>query len=109
MPTVSEYLALGNAVTTAWTADYQSSGVAGMICTDKTDSSKVLFFPACGYFGYGSVNEVGSYGNYLSSSLSAECGEYVSEKLRFAPNYPDWSSDSLTRAEGFVVRGILDE
>lgn len=48
-PTLSEYRTLNNAVDKEWTNDYQGSGVAGLICTDNTDSSKVLFFPACGY------------------------------------------------------------
>lgn len=45
MPTVAEYTALINATTQTWTDDYQGTGVAGKILTDKTDSSKVLFFP----------------------------------------------------------------
>lgn len=69
MPTTDEYVALGNAVNTALTADYQGSGVSGLVCTDKTDSSKVLFFPAAGYCKNGSVTNVGSYGYYWSSSL----------------------------------------
>jgi hypothetical protein len=63
MPTTEEYVALGAAVNRAWTANYQGSGVAGMICTDKTDSSKVLFFPAAGNCYNGSVSSVG-YGYY---------------------------------------------
>lgn len=70
MPTVDEFRALGNAVNTAWTADYQGSGVKGLVCTDKTDSSKVLFFPAAGYCYNGSVRRVGSYGLYWSIILS---------------------------------------
>jgi hypothetical protein len=62
MPTTEEFAALGNAVTTAWTADYQGTGVAGMVCTDKTDNTKVLFFPAAGYASSGSVSKVGSNG-----------------------------------------------
>ena len=68
MPTTAEFQALGAAVNTTWTADYQGSGVAGLVCTDKTDSSKTLFFPACGSCYDGSVyyvsSFVGSYGIY---------------------------------------------
>ena len=49
MPTTSEFAALGAAVNSAWTEDYQSSGIAGLVLTDKNDSSKVLFFPAAGF------------------------------------------------------------
>ena len=69
MPTNEEFQALVNAVNTAWTSSYNSSGVAGLVCTDKTDSSKVLFFPAAGRCYNGSVWYVGSGGSYWSSSL----------------------------------------
>ncbi len=48
MPTSDEVSALFNATTHAWTSSYQGSGVSGIVFTDKTDSSKTLFFPACG-------------------------------------------------------------
>jgi len=71
MPTKDEYVALGTATTSAWTSSYEGSGVAGLVLTDKTDSSKTLFFPAAGRCSNGSVYGVGSYGRYWSSSLSA--------------------------------------
>ena len=39
MPTTDEYAALGAATTSASTSDYQGSGIAGLVLTDKTDSS----------------------------------------------------------------------
>lgn len=62
MPNDIEFIALLSVVNTAWTANYNSTGVAGLVLTDKTDSSKVLFFPAAGYCYNGSVKEVGSEG-----------------------------------------------
>ena len=59
MPTATEFQALGNAVNTAWVSNYQGSGVNGLVCTDKNDSSKVLFFPACGSCRDGYVGLVG--------------------------------------------------
>ena len=108
MPTVSEFIALGEAVTSAWTADYQGSGVAGIICTDKTDSSKVLFFPACGGAGYGGVGNVGNFGNYWSSSLNADFGDSGAYNLLFNDGDVYWGSSSY-RYYGCPVRGILDE
>jgi hypothetical protein len=64
MPTTAEFQALSNVVNTAWTANYQGSGVAGLVCTDKVDSSKVLFFPAGGICGDDSVGYVGEFGHY---------------------------------------------
>ena len=105
MPTVSEFIALGEAVTNAWTADYQGSGVAGLVCTDKTDSSKVLFFPACGDADYGSVHIVGSYGYYWSSSLCDNSRAYY---LGFDSEDVYWDWDEY-RLYGYSVRGVLGE
>jgi hypothetical protein len=105
-PTKDEYVALGNAVNTAWTTDYQDSGVAGLVCTDKTDSSKVLFFPAAGYCYNGSVGGVGNYGGYWSSSL------YTNRQNAYAlylySDNANWD-DSFDRYYGYAVRGVLGE
>lgn len=77
MPTTAEFQALGNAVNTAWTADYQGSGVAGLVCTDIEDNSKTLFFPAAGYCNNGSVGYVGFSGLYWSSSLDSNNRQYA--------------------------------
>lgn len=110
MPTTEEYIALGAAVNTAWTADYQGSGVAGMICTDKNDSSKVLFFPACGYCGNGSVKNVGRYGYYWSSSLISR---YDNIRDAYYLNFYDgsvyWQNIYFSRYNGFPVRGVVGE
>jgi hypothetical protein len=108
MPTVSEFIALGEAVTSAWTADYQGSGVAGMICTDKTDSSKVLFFPACGGADFGSVSNVGVSGSYWSSSLYAEYDGNYAYCLDLTNSAVYWDSND-GRYNGYLVRGVLAE
>jgi len=105
MPTTAEYAALGAAVNSAWTADYQDSGVAGLVCTDKTDSSKVLFFPACGYCYNGSVYEVGSSGGYLSSSLDSSDVKYA-YSLNLFNGFVVLQSSRL-RYIGFSVRGVV--
>ena len=69
MPTEADFNALSAATTNALVTDYQGSGVNGWLFTDKTDSSKVLFFPAAGLCDNGSVRLVGSSGYYWSSSL----------------------------------------
>lgn len=105
MPTIAEYVALGNAVNTAWTASYQGSGVAGLVCTDKTDSSKVLFFPAAGYCFNGSVRSVGSDGSYWSSSLLSQ---YVQGAFRilFDNSGVGWQGNE-SRCYGAPVRGVV--
>ena len=105
MPTAAEFQALSGAVNTVWTTDYQGSGVAGLVCTDKTDSSKVLFFPACGNCMDGSVRGVGSYGHYWSSSLTS--GSVQSAiRLLFRRDGTDWNSYN-GRSDGFTVRGVV--
>ena len=106
MPTTAECVALGNAVNTAWTASYQGSGVSGLVCTDKTDSSKVLFFPACGICYNGSVNDVGSYGYYWSSSLNSSSVRYA-YYLRFYNGKADWQLGYGDRYSGCSVRGVV--
>lgn len=104
MPTKDEYVALGNAVNTTWTDDYQGSGVKGLVCTDKTDSSKTLFFPACGYCHNGSVNFVGGRDYYWSSSLSSSNVEYAYQPY-FVNGGVYWQGTD-NRCNGSSVRGI---
>ena len=108
MPTVSDWQALGEAVNSAWTADYQGSGVSGLVLTDKTDSSKVLFFPAAGRCSDGSVSSVGSNGNYWSSSLNADFGESRARLMYFISDGVYWDS-YYYRYRGYSVRGVLGE
>ena len=108
MPTTAEYLALGNAVTTAWTSSYEGSRVAGIICTDKTDSSKVLFFPACGLCGNGSVGNVGDIGYYWTSSLNSSSVRFP-YYLSFYNGDVNWRDNRYTRNYGFPVRGVVGE
>jgi hypothetical protein len=105
MPTVSEFIALGEAVNTAWT---QVNGVSGLMCTDKTDETKTLFFPACGNAYYGSVYDVGSNGRYWSSSLNADYGDSDAYDLSFNFGGVGWAS-SYGRYLGCPVRGVLAE
>ena len=101
MPTTAEFHALGAAVNTAWT---QVNNVYGILCTDKTDSSKTLFFPACGYCDDGSVYDVGNDGGCWSSSLYIDCGGAYF--LSFGHGAGWDSSDN--RYCGYAVRPVAD-
>lgn len=103
MPTTAEFQALGTATTSAWT---QVDGVYGLQCTDKTDSSKVLFFPACGYADNGYVFDVGSNGVYWSSSRLSNVQKAYN--LNFYVGLVTWDSNKL-RYGGLAVRGVLAE
>ena len=102
MPTRAEFVALGTATTSAWT---QVNGVYGLQCTDKTDSSKILFFPAAGYCYDGSLDGVGSNGNYLSSSVYSSNVQDV-YSVGFGSSYVGWQLCG-SRCNGFAVRGVL--
>lgn len=106
MPTTAEFQALGTATTSAWTADYQGSGVSGLVLTSKADDSKTLFFPACGYANQGSVGYV-DLGNYWSSSLYSGGVNYA-RNLNFGNNYVSWNNRTYRRYDGCPVRGVLD-
>lgn len=55
--------------TAAWTADYNSTGVAGLVVTGKGDyAGNSIFLPAAGYGSDVSVCFAGDYGCYWSRS-----------------------------------------
>ena len=107
LPTIAEYEALSSAVTTAWTENYQGSGVAGLVCTDKTDSSKVLFFPAAGNCENGNVYGVGSrVCCWCSSRLDSGCT--YAYYLKAENDGVNWAYSS-ERYYGCSVRGVLGD
>lgn len=101
MPTTAEFQALGAAVNTEWT---KVNNAYGILCTDKTDSSKTLFFPAVSDCSNGSVKNVGDYGCFWSSSLYTDDrqGAYY---LYFDNNNVTWGSLNR-RYCGYAVRPV---
>ena len=108
LPTKDEFVALGAAVNTTMTNNYQGSGVSGLVCTDKTDSSKVLFFPTGGDCSNGSVGSVGRIGNYLSSSLHATDGIQYFYGFFISSYSKGWDS-KFVRYYGLLARGVMNE
>ena len=105
MPTTDEWIALGNATTSKWTYDYQSSGVRGVVLTDKTDISKTLFFPATGLCFSSFVSYVVSSGFYWSSSLYSSSGISA---YNMCFGWADvFFQSSYSRLNGFSVRGVI--
>lgn len=105
MPTTAEFAALGAAVNTAWTTDYKGTGVAGLVCTDKTDATKELFFPAAGNCDYGFRYNVGSFGYFWSSSVYSSNVQNA-YNLLFLSGGVYWQLNS-NRRYGYSVRGVL--
>ena len=103
MPTAAEFRAFSAAVNTAWT---QVNNVYGILCTDKTDSSKTLFFPAAGSCYDGSVGSVGSYGFYWASERDSV---YMPDAYAFSYSYNSsvYWDDCYYRYGGFAVRPVV--
>ena len=103
MPTTDEFQALKDAADTAWT---QVNNVYGILCTDKTDSSKTLFFPAAGSCSYGNVSSVGYVGSYWSSSLDT-FNKKEAFSLSFNNSSVEWGNLITTRFFGCSVRPVI--
>ena len=102
MPTTDEFQALGAAVNTTWT---QVNDVYGILCTDKTDESKTLFFPATGLCDNGEVRNVGYSGPHLSSSLNTNDKQFA-----LALNFNDYGAywnNIYYRCNGHTVRPVI--
>ena len=107
IPTREQFAALGTATTSAYTNNYMGSGVKGIVLTDKTDSSKKLFFPAAGFAREGTMNQVNNYGYYRGRTLSSRILNPYD--LYFTTSYTVWGNDGSYRRTGFTIRPVLDE
>ena len=102
IPTTDEFQALGAAVNTTWT---QVNNVYGILCTDKTDKSKTLFFPATGRCSNGSDVGVGDWGSYYSSSLNTN-GRQLALSLIIDSNNVTWDN-TFARCFGLTIRPVI--
>ena len=105
-PTTEQFVALGAAVNTAWTTNYMDSGVSGLICTDKIDSNKVLFFPAAGYVRNGVVDSTNGVEYWSKSLYSNKLYAYMMWFNNNQSQY-NWQYSQVLRRTGFLLRGIL--
>lgn len=102
MPTKAEFQALSAAVNTAWT---QVNNVYGMLCTDKEDNSKTLFFPAVGNCSYDHVSSTRYVGSYWSSSLNSD--RRYAYTLDFNSRDASWGNLIVDRYFGCAVRPVI--
>lgn len=91
MPTKKDFEELFHNTTRIWTSDYNNSGVAGVIFTDKTDNSKILFFPAAGEI-FNSTNQ----------SLNSRCYYWIRSINYFNGQYNYYRADYLYCENGFI-------
>lgn len=91
-PTLAEFENFIDSVNITFTSGYNGTSIPGIICTDKQDSSKQIFFPQAGVFEDGRIiRNSGSYryGVYNSSTLST--------------NYQPYGDDSVPACSGVKV------
>ena len=74
MPTQAECQELIANTTSAWTTNYNGSGIKGLTLTSKTNGNSI-FVPAVGAVGSGVLNAFGLFGGFWSSSLSSSSVE----------------------------------
>lgn len=104
MPTKAEQDELRNTdnCTWEWKTNYNGTGVNGYLVTSKKNGNSI-FLPASGYRCGSSVNFVGSYGYYWSSSLDEGDSNYA-HYLYFNSDYVGWHVSS--RYDGLSVRPV---
>ena len=105
MPTYNEWQELIDNCDTAWTADYNGTGVAGRVFTSKVNGNSV-FFPAAGVCSNSYVFHVNSIGNYWAAENPNDRGQYFACHLYF--NSGNFLVDYLCYYWyfGFSVRGV---
>ena len=108
MPTKAEYAALGNAVNAVWTTNYQNSGVNGFVCTDKTDNSKVLFFPACGWGWNNLIQSLRYNGYYQVSTMYDTRYPSYTQNMMLSSNGSIYWDTYGTREKGYSVRPVAE-
>ena len=108
MPSSAECAALQDATEFSYTNNYQGTGVSGYILTDKTDSTKELFFPSAGWCHSGTADtwNGGSHcwNNTLNSGNYSQYATMMYFSLWQNPHFNDFNS----RAQGLTVRAIAE-
>ena len=100
-----EFLLNDTYCTVAWTADYNSTGVAGLVVTGKGDyAGNSIFLPAAGYGDNEFVFGPGEGGNYLSRSRFEGNADYA-YCLYF--NEGARGVDDRNRYRSFSVRPVI--
>ena len=69
MPTIEQIRELKSNTISNCVTNYNGSGVGGMLFTSKSDNSKKLFLPGCGYLGNGISLHACRFGCFSSSSI----------------------------------------
>ena len=104
MPTIAELNELEKECDWTWTADYNSTGIAGYIVASKTNSNSI-FLPAAGEYFYSDKKSIGKVGRYWTSTLEKTELEKA-ELYYFSQSTTKYSSGGL-RFYGCSVRPVI--
>ena len=109
MPTKQEYQILLNSTTSVSVVNYNNSGINGTLFTDKTDSSKTLFFPNSGLCYDGEIHTL-SVGFYYMNSCYVSGGGCLAYTGADRTHFDETnSSPTITeRNNGLVIRPVLE-
>lgn len=105
MPTSSEFTTLKESTNIEWT---QINGVYGMLCVDKQDINKTLFFPASGYGSGTQIQDIGKNGNYWTNLVSPYSDKTSAFRLRFYNDGGFYPASQDSRVGGYSIRAVLD-
>ena len=105
MPTKEQIKELMSNTESTWEDNYNGSGVDGMLFTSKSDTSKKLFLPACGYLGNG-ISVYECHFGYLPSSSIFSFDDCYSTVLGF--NSDIVSIIKCHRSFGRTIRGVFN-
>ena len=105
MPTVEQFRELKSNTISDWVTNYNCSGVNGILFTSKSDASKKLFFPACGFLGNGTSSYTCRFGYFSSSSIFSfdDCYNAV-----FGFNSDIATIIKCHRSFGKTIRGVFN-
>lgn len=114
MPTSAEFQSLLDATTVSVIDDHNGSGIKGTLYTDKTDSSKKVFFPwsdAAKDFQNSPQPVQGREGAYLSKTVKTPKNQYETASAMCLRTYGSASGSNtvygLDRTNGYPIRPVL--
>jgi hypothetical protein len=110
MPTLAEYQELLANTTHEWVANYEGSGVSGMLFTSTIagHTDKSIFMPVAGYRTGTSFADYSTAGYYWSSDLYASTGFYNAYRLMFNSSSVSADNNSYSsRWLGLLIRPVL--
>ena len=105
IPTKEQIKELMSNTESTWVSNYNGSGVNGILLTSKSDNSKKLFLPACGFLGNGYSTYASCFVFLLSSSVFSFDDCY---STAFGFNLDAVSVVKCHRAFGFCIRGVFN-